>query len=94
MIEKKHTKELITPEEIVSITGRAGTIDSVDRARDIEQAFFELNKGKACNDSKWAYYCLLSAIYDGGRIQGIREERARQREKAKSIKEEQEAEQA
>ena len=79
MIEKKHTKELITPEEIVSITGRAGTIDSINRARDIEQAFLELNKGSDCSGNKWTYYCLLSAIYDGGRIQGIREERARKR---------------
>ena len=78
MIEKKNTKEMITAQEIVAICDKAGTIDSIDRARAIEQAFLELNKDDN-TDSKWKYYCMLAAIYDGGRIQGIREEKARQK---------------
>ncbi|WP_028518155.1 hypothetical protein [Ruminococcus flavefaciens] len=79
MIEKKNTPIMIVPEEIVSICDRAGTIDSINMARLIEQAFMELESTKTCHDQTWNYYRLISTIYDAGRIQGIREERAHRR---------------
>jgi hypothetical protein len=81
MIEKKETPIMIVPAEIVEICDRAGTIDSIDMAILIERSFRELESTKACHDWKWNYYRLLSTLYDVGRIQGIREERARKNSK-------------
>lgn len=79
MIEKTDTRLLISPDEVVKICDRAGTIDSIDIAKDIEDAFLELNSTKSESDKKWLYYKLLATIYDGGRMQGIREMRNRQK---------------
>lgn len=75
MIGKKTTKLLISPEEIVEICDKAGTIDSIDIARAVEKAYLALNSVTSDKDC-WLYYCLIATIYDAGRIQGIREERA------------------
>jgi hypothetical protein len=83
MIGKKNDRPLyITAQEIAEITDRAGTIDSIMIADEIQAAVLKLQEGKI-TDRRWLYSLIISAIYDGGRIQGIREERAKAKEKAR-----------
>ena len=44
-----------------------------------QTAYMRFYDPKAEKDKLWYHYCLLAAIFDGGRIQGIREERARRK---------------
>lgn len=83
MIGKKNERPLyITAQEIAEITDRAGTVDSIMIADEIQAAVLKLQEGKV-TDRRWLYSLIIAAIYDGGRIQGIREERARAKEKAR-----------
>ena len=75
---------MIEVEEIVRLS-ELTTVISIDLARAIEKAYKRFYDPKAEKDKLWYHYCLLAAIFDGGRIQGIREERAR-RKKAKLLK--------
>lgn len=79
MIEKNSPKELISAEEVALVCKRAGTLDSIYRAIDIEKEVWKLNEHE--KDLLWLRRKILAAIYDGGRMQGIREERARQKAK-------------
>lgn len=83
MIGKKNDRPLyITAQEIAEITDRAGTIDSIMIADEIQAAVLKLQGGKTTS-RRWLYSLIIAAIYDGGRIQGIREERAKAKEKAR-----------
>lgn len=59
MISKKGIPAYITPEEAAKISRKAQTIDDIDTALSIKQAYMQ-----------------LAAVYEGGRMQGVREERA------------------
>lgn len=85
MIQKQKAEIMITAEEVVEIFRRAGTVESLQRARDIEQAYTKLNNIENEPDLTWYKYGLLAAVYDGGRIQGIREERAKQHNNSNNI---------
>lgn len=71
--------ELIAPTEGVRISHTAGTSDDICRAREIYTAYTETYKSDS--DTLFTHLCALSAVYLTGRIQGIREERERQRKK-------------
>ena len=77
MIGKDHEPILIAPEEVADICSRAQTVGSIYRALDIRNAIIAAKKGEA--DEQWVTMCVLAAIYDGGRIQGIREERRKKK---------------
>lgn len=79
MVQKTTPKELITPAEIAAICKKAGTTDSIDRAIAIEKAVKE-NVSQDVSDL-WLHLLVIGAIYDGGRIQGIREERTKRTNK-------------
>ena len=77
MFGKNAIQLLISPKETAELSIKAGImISSINIARDIEKAYLEL---ETCNDCKWLHYGVLAAIFESGRIQGIREERARKR---------------
>ncbi|MBR1383340.1 MAG: hypothetical protein IJ555_05950 [Ruminococcus sp.] len=73
MIQKQYIPELVTAEEAAGICRRAGTHSSIQRAIavikqfDPQAAHFILQR--------WALTIAVAAVYDTGRIQGIREER-------------------
>lgn len=69
--------ELITPQEITAIMERAGTVTDIDRALEVAAEYISRN-GAPADNREWHYICMLSNIYQAGRIQGIREQRAKQ----------------
>lgn len=70
--------ELIDVSEGVRISHTVATSDDLCRAREIYEAYVEAYKSR---DTMFTHTCALSAVYLTGRIQGIREERARQHKK-------------
>lgn len=79
MIEKGTQPLLITSEEAVEICRKASTVESIYRAQDIESAYREHISVWEETDITWLRLCTLAAIYDAGRIQGIREERLKKK---------------
>ena len=77
MIQKNKPKEMITAAAIAEICSRAGSVKSIERALAIEKAMKKLHPTTNKFEKDCLKYLILGAIYDGGRIQGIREERAR-----------------
>ena len=77
MIGKQDIPQLITAQEAVEISRRAGAIDSVNMARDIALEWKRTSDG--LRGRAFDYWCMLASIYDAGRIQGIREQRQRAR---------------
>ena len=77
MISKKESHQLITTEEAVTLCAKFATLDDVYTAEDIYLAY--MDKVKDTRDERYAEMCAPAAIYSAGRIQGIREERAKRR---------------
>lgn len=76
MTGKAPTQRLITPAEAMKLFRYAG-IQEMSIAKDLYD-FYRAQKGRN-SDTLWDMMCLLSFIYDTGRVQGIREERAKQK---------------
>lgn len=76
MIGENIPQTLITPQEI-SVLRKYITLDELQKAAEVVRALQLRPSGDPTSD----YYCMLSAIYAVGRIQGIREERARRKKK-------------
>lgn len=79
MISKKESPQLITTEEAVTLCIKFATLDDIDTAEDIYLAY--MDKVKDTRDKRYAEMCVLAAIYSAGRIQGIREERAKRKQR-------------
>lgn len=73
----KQPPQLITPEEAVAISMRAGTTDEIYIAVAIAEEYERLNF--APNDKWYHIACLYATLYEAGRLQGIREERYRRK---------------
>jgi len=74
MKNKNGYAELITPQEVLDLS-HTFTTQSIHIAKDIAD-FHEQKKGNSCVIlDDWNFYCMLSAIWEAGRINGIREER-------------------
>lgn len=65
---------MIEPQEAIALFGYAKT-DEMYRVKDLYTAYREA-KGTD-TDSLWDLMSVLSFVYDTGRVQGIREERAK-----------------
>lgn len=69
----KHTPEkLISAEEAVRIADEASTVTEISRGLEITREWI---KQKGSITQTYDIYFMLSAVYVAGRIQGIREER-------------------
>lgn len=79
MISKKESPQLITTEEAVTLCAKFATLDDIYTAEDIYLAY--IDKVKDTRDERYAEMCVLAAVYSAGRIQGIREERAKRRQR-------------
>ena len=69
---------LIAPAEAMELFRYAG-IQEVHIAKDLHD-FYRAQKGRH-SDSLWDMMSLLSFVYDTGRVQGMREERAKRKER-------------
>lgn len=81
MIGKRDFPELITPQEIAELCSSYGTTESIERSMNIVQAVRQRESKDSRNDPHWVYYVVLGTIYEAGRIQGIREERLKKKER-------------
>lgn len=75
MTGKTLPAQMITPEEALDLF-KHSTVEEIYRAKDLCDAYKEANPYKDA-DFQWKFFNLLSFIYSAGRIQGIREERAK-----------------
>lgn len=80
MISKKDTPVYITPEEAAQISKKAQTVTDIDRALSIKQAFLQIIAAENGALTDFDELRALAAVYEGGRMQGEREERARRKE--------------
>lgn len=74
MVGKKMPEKMISTDEALKLFAHAGT-EEMHRVMDLYRVYRE-TKGTD-PDVLWDLMCLLSFIYDTGRVQGIREERAK-----------------
>lgn len=68
---------LVDPEAFVSLYKHRATCEATYRAKEIQDAWFRLERGEP--DRTWVYMSMIGAIYEAGRLQGIREERRKKR---------------
>lgn len=78
MTGKVPIQQLITPAEAMELFRYAG-IQEMHIAKDLH-GFYMTQKGRY-SDSLWDMMSLLSFVYDTGRVQGMREERAKRKER-------------
>ena len=74
---KKEHERLVDPVQIVELFGRFGTSEAIADGAAIFYAWQE--RGGKSTDGLFDSLCLLGALYEAGRIQGIREERRRRK---------------
>ena len=75
MTGKNLPAQMITPEEALALFEHS-TTEEIMRAKELCDAYQEANPYKDA-DHRWKFYNLLSFVYGAGRVQGIREERAK-----------------
>ena len=73
----------VSPEEAVRICRTAGTLEDVYYAIDIYDEWWSDPKRRERYYDRGERACMMAALLIAGRIQGIREERQRQRSKNK-----------
>lgn len=76
MVGKRQFPKLITPEEAIALCP-FNTLEELSRAHDLGATWKTLYS----DDPKYDMVCKLAMIYTAGRIQGIREERAKRKQK-------------
>lgn len=67
---------MITPDEAIVLFKHA-RVTEMYRAKDLYDAY--IGSRKQSGNAFWEFMSLLSFIYDTGRVQGIREERAKKK---------------
>lgn len=83
MIGRGNTPQLITAEEAVAISLRAGTTEEIHRAVEIAAEYQKREPTLIAErgDTFYRAACLYATIWEAGRIQGIREERSKQKKR-------------
>lgn len=78
MIGKKRMRLLIEPQEVIATARKYGTVDTVDIAVQLRDEWNRQTNTAIWNrEMDFNKLCMLAAIFDAGRMQGIREERAK-----------------
>lgn len=78
MTGKAPIQQLIAPAEAIELFKYAG-IREMYIAKDLHDTY-RTQRGRD-NDSLWDMLSLLTFVYDTGRVQGMREERAKRKER-------------
>ncbi len=77
---KKKPELLISPKEVIAICWQYSTIDTIEAVRQLCYEWNrQINADLQRNSPNFCFACMQSAIYEVGRMQGIREERLRRR---------------
>lgn len=76
MIGKEPIPRLITAEEAVELNKIAGTVDEMEIATEVFRESANMVKDLPYG---YAFACRLATVWSAGRIQGIREERAKRK---------------
>lgn len=79
MVGKELPPKLITEQEAVELN-RFSTTEEIYRAQALYQAF-RIACPIQSNDRQWEFMKMIAFIYGAGRLQGIREERAKRKAK-------------
>lgn len=81
--QRAHIPELVEPESFITMYTQHATYTCMNRARDVAQAYKKKKPGRLTDWlidlNSWDVMTLLGAIYEAGRLQGIREERRKKR---------------
>jgi hypothetical protein len=70
----------ITAAEAVEKADICCLLSDMQISHEIYTAFIPRIRGAAPGRDSWEWYCLFGTIFFAGRVQGVREERARRRE--------------
>lgn len=70
----------ITAEEAIAKADICCLLSDMQIGHEIYNAFMPRIRGAAPGRDSWEWYCLFGTIFFAGRVQGVREERARRRE--------------
>lgn len=77
MIDKLKVTPLVSPAEAVRLA-KLRTIEDIYIALDIAKAV-DKSPMVICEPAEWRYLFSIATVWNAGRIQGIREERARRK---------------
>lgn len=75
---KKEAKILVTPEEAIRIAENAFIFEGLELCTAIQRAEYRRSQQNGF-DKDWANITAITSIWEAGKIQGIRMERARRR---------------
>ena len=79
MSRMKPTVERMTVEEALFL-GKNVSAGELDYCYRLYPAYYNARQELGCcGDRQWEFMCLISFFYHSGRIQGIRDERARRK---------------
>lgn len=78
---KRTPPTMINPVETVELCLQYGTIDSGSIAVEIANRYEE----RTPYTGRYRLFCLLGTVYEAGRLQGIREERARRKPRVSTL---------
>ena len=82
MIMKSHSPRLVTAEEAVAISNKAGTVEECFIAVEIAEEWWRQMPPimRESHDVLFIRSTLYATLWTAGRLQGIREERAKRKE--------------
>lgn len=75
---KKEAKILVTPEEVIRIAENSFIFEGLELCTAIQRAEYRRSQQNGF-DKDWANITAITSIWEAGKIQGIRMERARRR---------------
>lgn len=78
---KRTPPTLIDPEEIVELCLSYATIDTGNVAAELVEHY----NRKSPYTGRYRTFCLLATLYEAGRIQGMREERAKRKPRVSTL---------
>lgn len=73
----KKIENLISPEEVVAMFRKNGDLQSIANAVAIHNEWQRTSKAENEIGNGWDFAGMIGCIFEAGRVQGIREERAK-----------------
>lgn len=86
MVGNGKAQLLISPQEAITIARKYGTVDTIDIALELYKEWNSQTSTDIWTGHRdFSFMCMLSTIFDAGRIQGIREERQHKQIRGASV---------
>lgn len=76
---KPFPARMVDPKNFVALYQRIATCESMYRAEEVANEWKVQIRSVPVDDPRFDYMSMLGAIYEAGRVQGIREERRRKK---------------